>query len=360
MANVVCYASDGSILEYYNQWSTNQKLVIKGANTSVAPVFYLSNARYQNALIVTPTISSGNITVSIPDILFQDAYPLIVDADYKDNAIYDFSVRIPVMPKAKPGGYAPDNSGSGSGSSGGQTGTIKIANNLTTSDAQTALSAAQGVVIKSMIDELDMEKVGVADLDRSVKNALTEAKESGDFKGDKGEDGLPGRGITSITRTGGNGSAGTTDTYTIAYSDNTTSTFYVYNGANGVVAGDGSGTSASGENGATFIPFVDSEGNLSWSNNKGLPNPETVNIKGPAGSNGEPGVSPDISVSKIDGGNRITITDKNGTSVVDVMDGTPGTDGGTYIPVRGTDYWTDEDISEIKSYVDDAILGGVW
>lgn len=31
-----------------------------------------------------------------------------------------------------------------------------------------------------------------------------------------------------------------------------------------------------------------------------------------------------------------------------------------YTPKRGTDYWTPDDISEIKSYVDDAILGGAW
>ena len=35
-----------------------------------------------------------------------------------------------------------------------------------------------------------------------------------------------------------------------------------------------------------------------------------------------------------------------------------GQDGNT--PVRGTDYWTDADIAEIKSYVDEAILGGTW
>ncbi len=29
-------------------------------------------------------------------------------------------------------------------------------------------------------------------------------------------------------------------------------------------------------------------------------------------------------------------------------------------PVRGSDYWTSADIAEIKSYVDDAILGGQW
>lgn len=31
-----------------------------------------------------------------------------------------------------------------------------------------------------------------------------------------------------------------------------------------------------------------------------------------------------------------------------------------YTPVRGTDYWTEADKAEIKSYVDDAILGGEW
>ena len=35
--------------------------------------------------------------------------------------------------------------------------------------------------------------------------------------------------------------------------------------------------------------------------------------------------------------------------------------GGTgKTPVKGEDYWTSEDIAEIKSYVDDAILGGAW
>lgn len=31
-----------------------------------------------------------------------------------------------------------------------------------------------------------------------------------------------------------------------------------------------------------------------------------------------------------------------------------------YTPIRGTDYWTAADIAEIKSYVDEAILGGAW
>lgn len=35
-----------------------------------------------------------------------------------------------------------------------------------------------------------------------------------------------------------------------------------------------------------------------------------------------------------------------------------GADGKT--PVRGTDYWTEADKTEIKAYVDEAILGGAW
>lgn len=39
-----------------------------------------------------------------------------------------------------------------------------------------------------------------------------------------------------------------------------------------------------GNNGITFTPSVDTEGNLSWSNNGALPNPSTVNIRGPKGT----------------------------------------------------------------------------
>lgn len=43
---------------------------------------------------------------------------------------------------------------------------------------------------------------------------------------------------------------------------------------------------AKGNDGATFIPSVDSAGNLSWVNSAGLENPPTINIKGEIGSSG--------------------------------------------------------------------------
>lgn len=48
-----------------------------------------------------------------------------------------------------------------------------------------------------------------------------------------------GKGIKSIERTSGTGAAGTTDTYTITYTDGTKSTYSVYNGKNGKDGEDG-------------------------------------------------------------------------------------------------------------------------
>lgn len=60
-----------------------------------------------------------------------------------------------------------------------------------------------------------------------------------------------------------------------------------------------------GEDGATFTPSVDSNGNLSWTNNKGLTNPTTVNIKGGKGDKGDKGDT---------GANGVTPTLKIGTT----------------------------------------------
>ena len=58
------------------------------------------------------------------------------------------------------------------------------------------------------------------------------------LKGNRGDNGV---GITGIERTSGNGAAGTTDTYTINYSNSTTSTYQVVNGANGSPGTNGRG-----------------------------------------------------------------------------------------------------------------------
>ena len=56
-----------------------------------------------------------------------------------------------------------------------------------------------------------------------------------------------------------------------------------------------------GTNGATFTPTVDDAGNLSWSNDKGLANPNPVNIKGDKGDKGDKGEKGDTGAKGADG-----------------------------------------------------------
>ena len=51
------------------------------------------------------------------------------------------------------------------------------------------------------------------------------------------------------------------------------------------------------------------------------------------GEKGEDGISPVVSVEPVDGGHRVTVTDKEGTKSFDVMDGKDG---------KGVDFETDE------------------
>lgn len=56
-----------------------------------------------------------------------------------------------------------------------------------------------------------------------------------------------------------------------------------------------------GENGSTFTPSINANGDLSWSNDGGLPNPETVNIKGPQGPQGPQGEQGPRGIQGIEG-----------------------------------------------------------
>ena len=59
---------------------------------------------------------------------------------------------------------------------------------------------------------------------------------------------------------------------------------------------------------------------------------------------GSSGISPTIKVTAITGGNKVEITDANGTKIFNVMHGTNGIDGKDgYTPVKGVDYFDGED-----------------
>lgn len=88
--------------------------------------------------------------------------------------------------------------------------------------------------------------------------------------------------------------------------------------------------------GATFTPVVSDLGVISWTNDKGLPNPSAVNIKGPKGDPGAPG---EKGADGVDG--------KDGADGVNGKDGKDGKDGHT--PIKGTDYFTEAEKKELAN-----------
>ena len=92
---------------------------------------------------------------------------------------------------------------------------------------------------------------------------------------------------------------------------------------------------APGKDGTTFTPSVDDEGNLSWTNDGGLANPATVNIKGPQGEPGQKGDTGEQGPPGADGA--------QGEQGPQGEPGVPGADGGYYTPavdVEGNLTWT--------------------
>ncbi|WP_273456398.1 beta strand repeat-containing protein [Nevskia ramosa] len=150
--------------------------------------------------------------------------------------------------------------------------------------------------------------------------------------------GAPGRGIASITRTAGNGAAGTTDTFTITYTDASTSTFEVKHGANGTAstvagpAGRGvasiartAGTGAAGTTDTYTITF--SDGSTTTYQVVNGADGAASTVAGPAGrgvssiartsGNGAPGTTDTYT---------ITFTDTS-TTTFQVANGSDGDDG---------------------------------
>ena len=157
--------------------------------------------------------------------------------------------------------------------------------------------------------------------------------------------------------------------------------------------GEDGAPGAAGESGATFIPSVSAAGVISWSNDKGLTNPPSVSIKGPQGDKGDPGAKGEKGDNGADGaqgvqgeagmaatisvgivstgepGTQASVTNA-GTDSTAVLNfviprgekgetGSKGDTGATgeagHTPVKGVDYFTDADKSEMIQAVLDAL-----
>lgn len=103
-----------------------------------------------------------------------------------------------------------------------------------------AAGEAQEAIENMIVDAITLETGQPASVSKSLVDEivkLTFGLPRGD-KGETGDIGAEGVGIVSITLTSGNHAPGTSDTYTITLSDDSTFEFLVYNGTNGAGAGD--------------------------------------------------------------------------------------------------------------------------
>ena len=112
--------------------------------------------------------------------------------------------------------------------------------------------------------------------------------------GSNGKDGVDGTSIQSIERTSGDGTPGTTDTYTVTLTDGSTTTFQIHNGADGSDGADGT---------VSFDELTDAQ---------------RESLKG------EDGVSPTYSINQVEEGYRITLHDVNHSETILLRHGEDG------------------------------------
>ena len=195
-----------------------------------------------------------------------------------------------------------------------------IVNDLVTNVTDKPLSAAQGVVIKTLMDALRNDKLDASELTNAINTALAQAKASGEFDGAPGKAGADGQdGITPTIGPNGNWYLSSTDTGKPS------------RGETGPAGSDGKDGS-DGQPGRDGIDGQDGVGIQSVE--------QTTTSTEDGGTNV-------VTVTKTDGTSS-TFSVKNGrrgSAGPAGANGAAGADGHT--PVKGTDYFTETDRQEI-------------
>lgn len=116
MYEVPCLDLNGDTINKFYQWDIDQKIVINLEGCDVnylknAPEVHFCNSSRKEALVVRSTVSNHDtITVDVPNVLLQEAYPLLIyvyltdtnDSSSQKTILYS---EIPVRKRAKPSDY---------------------------------------------------------------------------------------------------------------------------------------------------------------------------------------------------------------------------------------------------------------
>lgn len=193
-------------------------------------------------------------------------------------------------------------------------------------DAQAAVTALQNPTIS--VSTLPAGSSATADI---TPNGGTIAIDLGIPKGDKGDkgdtgdQGPQGNGLDILGAYGTLGELQQAhptgqpgDCYSITGGEQPL--IYIWDSDTQAWKSAGSLQGAKGETGAVYTPSVSAGGTISWTNNGGLQNPTSVNIKGPKGDTGATGATPNITASAttLAPGSQATVT-KGGTAEVPTL-----------------------------------------
>lgn len=108
MKDIICYNMNGEVINYFTQWDRKQKIVIRSADVPYVTEFHFCNSYSDTAKIVIGNDQDDMIIVEVPDILLQQASPLVIHLyGYGEDGLARtyHTVRVPVHPRPKPDNY---------------------------------------------------------------------------------------------------------------------------------------------------------------------------------------------------------------------------------------------------------------
>lgn len=224
MDSIICYDYSGNPLKNLYQWDSNQRILMSGIDVASSVEVHFCHTDSSEALVQTPNIDGTNIVSTIPNILLQQAKPLIVYV-FQDSAELGTrtvgAVRVPVYPRPKPADYL----------------------------------------------YTETEVLCYREIDARIR-ALEAGEALGGYYTPK---------VTQITDT----------LAEVSFTPSTADMPAVAPQTIALPVGPQGETGANGEDGkpgVTFTPSVSEDGTLSWTNDGGLENPAPVTIKGSSGS----------------------------------------------------------------------------
>lgn len=121
MYEAKCYDLYGNSVDYFTQWDTNQKIVIKlegcgddyhveNDELQTDPEVHFTNIKRETALAVKATAVGNEITVDVPNLILEEPYPVLIYV-YYTSSLYPSSqstiarTEIAVRQKAQPHDY---------------------------------------------------------------------------------------------------------------------------------------------------------------------------------------------------------------------------------------------------------------